>query len=202
MEPGESHRTKSVRQRVFVVFVDADRVEQAARTAGVRRSVVHLGTPQTEYTGSDRSFLALARALIDEGTGASVDELVAVCVGELVQIHSEDRPLIAAPCSRAVRKAKTRLEDAVDENVPLDDLAREAGVTSFHLIRSFRAATGLTPHQYAIQLRLARGRSLLRAGASATDVAHAVGFADQSHLHRHFKRSMGLTPGQYARAER
>ena len=202
MEPGESHRTKTVPQRVFVVFVDPDRVAHAAVTAGARRGVVHLGRPQTEYAGSDQSFVALARALVDEGWGASVDELTAVCLQELVQLHTEDRVVAAAPCSRAVRRAKARLDEATDENIALADLASEAGVTPFHLIRSFRASMGLTPHQYVIQLRLARARALLRAGSPATDVAHAVGFSDQSHLHRHFKRFMGLTPGQYARAER
>ncbi len=202
MEPGESHRTRPVGQRVFVVFIDPDRVAHAALTAGARRTVVHLGRPQTDHAGSDRSFVALARALVDDEWRTSVDELMAVCVQELVQVHSEDRPVSAPPCSLAVRRAKTRLEDSLDENVLLDDLAREAGITPFHLIRSFRAATGLTPHQYVIQLRLARARALLRTGSSVTEVAHAVGFGDQSHLHRHFKRVMGLTPGQYARAAR
>ncbi len=202
MEPGESHRTRPVGQRVFVVFIDPDRVAHAALTAGARRTVVHLGRPQTDHAGSDRSFVALARALVDDEWRTSVDELLAVCVQELVQIHSEDHPASAAPCSHAVRRAKTRLEDSLDENVLLDDLAREAGITPFHLIRSFRAATGLTPHQYVIQLRLARARALLRTGSSVTEVAHAVGFGDQSHMHRHFKRAMGLTPGQYARATR
>jgi AraC-like DNA-binding protein len=202
MEPGESHRTPTVRQRVFVVFIDPDRVAHAALAAGARRSAVHLGRPQTEHRGSDGSFVALARALLDHDRGLSVDELTAVCVQELVQIHAEDRAPRPSPCSQSVRRAKTRIEDSLAENVTLAELAREARVTPFHLIRSFQAVTGLTPHQYLIQRRLARARSLLRTGSTVTEVAHAVGFADQSHLHRHFKRVVGLTPGQYARATR
>jgi AraC-like DNA-binding protein len=202
MEPGESHRTRAVRQRVFVVFIDPERVAHAAMATGARRSVVHLGRPQTEHPGSDRAFVALARALLGDDEGPSAEELTAVCLQELVHTHAEDPAMRPAPCSRAVNRARTRIEDDLDQNVPLEDLAREARVTPFHLIRSFRAATGLTPHQYLIQCRVARARSLLRAGSSATEVAHAVGFGDQSHLHRHFKRVMGVTPGQYARATR
>jgi AraC-like DNA-binding protein len=202
MEPGESHRTGRIGQRVFVAFIDPERVAHAAMAAGARRSVVHLGRPQTEHPGSDRLFVALARALLGDDEGPSAEELTAVCLQDLVQTYAEDPATRPAPCSRAVHRARTRLEDDLDQNIPLEDLAREARVTPFHLIRSFRAATGLTPHQYVIQRRLARARALLREGCSATEVAHAVGFGDQSHLHRHFKRVMGLTPGQYARATR
>jgi AraC-like DNA-binding protein len=41
---------------------------------------------------------------------------------------------------------------------------------------------------------------LLREGKSATEVAFAVGFSDQSHLNRAFKAMMGVTPGAFARA--
>ena len=64
----------------------------------------------------------------------------------------------------------------------LDDIARAAGVSRFHVIRLFRRAYGMTPFQYRRRLRLQRAEELLRAGLRAVDVAFEVGFADQSHM--------------------
>ena len=68
----------------------------------------------------------------------------------------------------------------------------------FHLVRVFRAATGLPPHAYLTQVRLQHAKRLLAAGALIAWVAADTGFTDQSHLARHFKQVTGVTPGQYA----
>jgi len=60
---------------------------------------------------------------------------------------------------------------------------------------AFRSAFGLPPHAWQVQVRLARARTLIRAGIPIAAVAAATGFADQSHLTRIFKRSYGYTPG-------
>jgi AraC-like DNA-binding protein len=70
-------------------------------------------------------------------------------------------------------------------------------LSPFHLLRVFRAAVGLPPHAYQIQLRVARAKELLRAGMPIAAVAVEVGFVDQSHLTRHFKRLVGVPPGRY-----
>ena len=66
-----------------------------------------------------------------------------------------------------------------------------------HLIRRFRAAHGVPPHAYLVQIRLLRARRLLAAGERPAAVAAACGFADQSHLGRWFRRAYGLAPGAY-----
>lgn len=86
-----------------------------------------------------------------------------------------------------------------NEDVGLDDLARMAGTDRFRLTRAFKAAFGLAPHAYLIQLRLAKARHLLARGDLPADIAAALGFADQSHLGRWFRRTYGLTPAHYRR---
>lgn len=83
------------------------------------------------------------------------------------------------------------------EDIGLDDLARACGVDRFRLTRAFKAAFGLAPHAYLIQLRLAKARQLLARGVSPVQVASAVGFADQSHMGRWFRRAYRLTPADY-----
>jgi AraC-like DNA-binding protein len=81
--------------------------------------------------------------------------------------------------------------------VSLGELTRVAHFSRFHLVRRFRRAIGVTPHEYQTQLRVAHARRLLRIGRSIADTAVGVGFVDQSHLSRHFKRIVGITPGDY-----
>ena len=57
----------------------------------------------------------------------------------------------------------------------------------------------MTAHGFVTQLRVVEARRLLAEGNPAAEVAHVVGFADQSHLVRHFRAALGVTPGQYAR---
>jgi AraC-like DNA-binding protein len=101
---------------------------------------------------------------------------------------------------RAVRAAVQHLQDNLTVNVSLDDLARAAGTSKFHLVRQFRAVTGVPPHTFQIGQRVMQARRLLEAGRGAAEVAAMTGFVDQSHLHRHFTRRLGITPGRYARA--
>ena len=73
-----------------------------------------------------------------------------------------------------------------------------AGLTRFELVRRFRQQTGLTPHAFQVNLRIARARLMLGAGEPIARVAAACGFADQSHLTRTFRRAVGVTPGRFA----
>jgi AraC-like DNA-binding protein len=94
-------------------------------------------------------------------------------------------------------RAREYLHAHFQESIGLDDLARVCGVDRFRLTRAFKAAFGIAPHGYLIQLRLARARRLLALGAAPVDVANELGFADQSHLGRWFRRANGFTPGAY-----
>jgi AraC-like DNA-binding protein len=101
---------------------------------------------------------------------------------------------------RAVAKIRALLHERIEEEISLDDLAAEAGLTKPYLVRVFAREVGLPPHEYLMHLRVARATRLLSRGMPAGDVAHGVGFYDQSHLNRWFKKVIGVTPGRYARA--
>jgi len=84
-------------------------------------------------------------------------------------------------------------------NVSLAELAGVFGLTSFHLLRVFRRETGLTPHQYAMQLRLRRVLlDLEGAPPLLATVAADAGFSSHGHFSSAFRAAWGLTPQQYA----
>jgi AraC family transcriptional regulator len=93
------------------------------------------------------------------------------------------------------------MEDRLDENVSLAELAGELRLSPFHFARLFKEATGFPPHEYQLQLRVRRAQKLLLQTPRRTvaEIACELGFADESHLRRHFKRIVGMTPGQFRR---
>ena len=79
----------------------------------------------------------------------------------------------------------------------LQEIADAAGVSVFHFARSFKQATGMPPHQYLTEMRIAEACSLLRYGSrSIGEVAHAVGLT-HSHFSVVFLRRLGMTPTQF-----
>lgn len=102
--------------------------------------------------------------------------------------------------SSPVARVKELLSARYAQNVRLSELAREARLSRFHLVRAFKRETGLTPHAFLINRRVDVAKHWLRRGATPADVAVAVGFADQAHLTRVFKAHLGFTPGSYRNA--
>ena len=98
--------------------------------------------------------------------------------------------------ARQLRRVQAYIHEWLCENLSLSDLASVAGLSGSYFSRQFKQSTGLSPHQYLIQCRLERAKSLLLHDGRLTiaEIAHQVGFADQSHLNHHFKRAFGVLP--------
>jgi AraC-like DNA-binding protein len=96
-----------------------------------------------------------------------------------------------SPIARAIE----RLREGFDQQIRIDDVAQEIGmsVSSFH--HQFKAVTALTPLQFQKQLRLQEARRLMVGeDLDATSTAYRVGYNDASHFNREYKRLFGLPP--------
>lgn len=98
-----------------------------------------------------------------------------------------------------VRRAQDFLRAHYAEEVTLEALASTVSMSVFDLCRKFSGTYGLSPHRYQLVLRVHEAKSRLLRGDAISEVALALGFADQSHLGRHFKSLLGITPGAVAR---
>lgn len=86
------------------------------------------------------------------------------------------------------------------ENIYLiEQMAHDACISPFHMIREFKKAFGLTPHQFQMQCKVRKAQKLL-AEKPASEVTFDAGFYDQSHMDRCFKKVVGLSPKEYKRA--
>ena len=82
--------------------------------------------------------------------------------------------------------------------VSIATMSEKVHISSYHMIRKFAEENGLTPHKFQMQCRVRKAQELLKKGYKVADVAHMVGFCDQSHLDRVFKKQVGISPNQFA----
>ena len=82
------------------------------------------------------------------------------------------------------------------------DLAAAVRVSTFHLCKVFRRATGRTLHQYRTDLRLRWSLQPLADGVDILTTALDAGFAHHSHFTMAFRRAFGMTPSAFRRAQR
>jgi transcriptional regulator GlxA family with amidase domain len=93
--------------------------------------------------------------------------------------------------------------ERLDHPLTVEDLAREANMSSRNLGRHFRAVTGTTPLQWLLTLRIRRAQELLETTNSSIDaIAEAVGMGSAATLRRHFNRTVGVPPDAYRRTFR
>ncbi len=87
------------------------------------------------------------------------------------------------------------IEEQLAEDLSLEKIAAIAGISLSHLNSLFRGSMGMPVHQYVIQRRVERAKTLLlQNGLSITEIALEAGFAHQSHMARHMRRAHGLPP--------
>ncbi|MDF9775706.1 AraC family transcriptional regulator [Pseudomonas baetica] len=124
-------------------------------------------------------------------------ELVLSLLQRHAAVPDADRP---GKEHRAVSLAKELLHAQLAAPPSLEALAAAVNLSPFHFARVFRRATGMPPHTWLMQQRIARARGLLQSGCLPLEVATQLGFADQSHLSRQFKQVYGVGPGAYRTA--
>jgi len=110
---------------------------------------------------------------------------------------------VPAPRNAAAVDAAGWIEAHSAQEIDLARVARQAGLSTFHFLRVFANALGVTPHQYLVRARLKHAARLLADEERAiTDIALDVGFADLSNFVRSFRRAAGVSPGQFRKAAR
>ncbi len=79
----------------------------------------------------------------------------------------------------------------------LAELGRAAGRSAYHVQRVFKAATGVTPREYAAERRAERLRASLGAATSVTEAAFDAGFSGLGRFYEATDRALGMTPSAF-----
>ena len=81
------------------------------------------------------------------------------------------------------------------DQLTLDSLSREAGISKFHFVKLFRQATGQTPHSFVTQVRLDEAKHLvLTTEMSIGEIASSCGYHRPTHFATAFSTRFGSTP--------
>ncbi|MCX4352931.1 MAG: AraC family transcriptional regulator [Lachnospiraceae bacterium] len=75
----------------------------------------------------------------------------------------------------------------------IEEMAKNAFISKYHFIRTFKAETGLTPHQFQLQNRIRKVKRLMHESKTMTEVALTTGFCDQSHFIKQFEKQVGMS---------
>jgi AraC family transcriptional regulator of adaptative response/methylated-DNA-[protein]-cysteine methyltransferase len=94
------------------------------------------------------------------------------------------------------------LDASQTETVKLADLAADAGVSTFHLQRTFKRLMGISPRQYLTARRFGNFKTLVREGEPVTQALYDSGFNSSSRLYEHAPQELGMTPATYSRGGR
>ena len=98
---------------------------------------------------------------------------------------------------RFVEKICRFIEERLEEPVRLGDLAREFGMSTFHLQRTFKSVLGISPRQYAETSRMKSLKNGLQTGRSVTEAMHEAGYGSTSRLYEKTDGQLGMTPSLY-----
>ena len=146
----------------------------------------------------DRTLNLSRRYLWELRSFRSQEELTDWLAGSLRTLTDQVFQASEAAHSRAMERAIAYLERRYALGVTLAETAAYAGYSPTYFSRLFRAETGKTFKEYLNELRLEKGRSLLRGSdLSVAEISTMLGYSDQSYFCRLFRQYAGVTPDKY-----
>lgn len=110
------------------------------------------------------------------------------CKPDEASLMEQQAAKIAAVC---------RLIEKSEEAPSLEQLANHAGLSIYHFHRLFKAATGVTPRQYAAAQRAKRVRSTLSKSSTVTEAIYGAGYNSNGRFYEVSNEVLGMTPSNY-----
>jgi len=132
---------------------------------------------------------------------------VMTILAELWQIilrHADiSAPTEEDPVSMRMRRFLEYIEEHLDQDISLEEMAASAGVSKTEVLRCFHKTLQTTPYSYVMEARLSKAADLLaETGLPVGEIASRTGFNQQSYFGKRFKEKMGVTPLEYRRKMR
>ena len=153
--------------------------------------------------------LAISGELTSEtSSGGLLVESTALALSlRLASQHSESASYSLANQSgasldkRRLRRVLTYVQDNLETDISVSNMAQIACMSMFHFSRAFKNTTGKAPHNFVSHRRLERAKTLLlKREFQVAEIALRCGFSNQSSFTKAFTRSTGLSPARYRKA--
>jgi len=203
-QPGHADDFRRVEGACFIC-IDPARVQDVCSVL-FNRQAITFPNRTVEITFEIRALLRAFVAEAARGRNASgflLSSCGSALAGYLVRAAaSRLLGMEEVPPRRAnIRDAIDYLNDNYREDCRLGDVAKAANLSLFHLIRVFKSETGKTPHEYLVDLRLAKARQLLADRRfTIKEIAYQCGFQEPGSFSRVFQKKLGRPPRVYRNA--
>lgn len=158
--------------------------------------------PILKLSAEDTVLAAFSRVMQSIRTNRpAVQQILAGVTSYLLGLFysaQQARPTTETGNTNAIESAIVRIHNEFASNVNMKVLAEEIGVGYSWFRHAFVVHTGLSPHQYLLELRLVRARKLLaETNLAVKEIAMQTGFEDEHYFSRLFRRKLNFTPGQF-----
>lgn len=122
-----------------------------------------------------------------------------LCEAPVEPVSEFERPDAHPLPSVTIDAIIKHVQERIENTISVEDLARHVGISRYHFSRRFRAATGQSPYQFILDLKLDYAAKSLRCDRSAKviDVANMVGFRNPARFSAAFRRRFGQAPRQW-----
>lgn len=199
INPGEAHACNpaKVDWSYRMLFVDAEWIGRLQQECTGEYGVDFrpFDRPLENASSSVQEFDRLYRILSQNQDTMAAEEALIDFI--LMRFRAMPKMAQTSTAHKELIYARERLLDSPEEALTIELLAKEVGLSRFHLIRQFKQHYGQTPHAFQLDEKVKKAKKMLQSGQAIAETALALGFADQSHFQRHFKKRTAVTPGQY-----
>jgi AraC-like DNA-binding protein len=181
--------------------------ERIAADAGARQSWFACDRlPPLRQLAALSARASIAASQVSAADANSLEEIALDLAGTVISIVSDTQDQTSirrAQDARRIAHVVRQMENESEQPLSIADLAGRARLSRYHFLRSFRQATGITPHQWLLRTRLRRAAERLAGTRDPiTEIALNVGFEDLSNFIHSFRAEFGVSPRRYRTSRR
>lgn len=159
------------------------------------------------YCGSDLEYKNHFRAMIQELQMCREDypEMLEIHLRQIfIKLHRYLQTVSRVDNSQIaeeIDKAALYFTEHYNEDICIEDYAKERHISTSWFIRNFKQYTGSTPMQYILSKRIYNAEALLKSNQyNVTEIAAIVGYDNPLYFSRIFKKVKGLSPSEYRKS--
>ena len=156
------------------------------------------------YCGSDLEYKNHFRAMIQELQMCREDypEMLEIYLRQIfIKLHRYLQTVSRVDNSQIaeeIDKATMYFSEHYNEDICIEEYAKNHNMSTSWFIRNFKQYTGSTPMQYILAIRIHNAEALLKSNQyNITEIASIIGYDNPLYFSRIFKKVKGLSPSEY-----
>lgn len=201
---GFAHAGHSAASEFTAIHLEKEFIEAATRDfrAGNQINLLPQHRLRDDFIRSLGEHLLIEAASALPASRLFAESLATALAVHLVRNYSDEKSFVphyrGGLAPRKLKKALEFIKEHLDEDLSLQDIAEEVGMSPYHFARGLKNEIGLAPHQYIIEQRIIKAKELLTGtNLPIVEIALQVGYNTQSHFTAVFHRHTGVTPKNY-----